>query len=58
MYQGNEVFQLSWKHKLATVKSFKAHISSVSPLSEQLANTWNISFETLYSGQFTYQLSW
>ena len=25
MYQGNEVFQLSWKHKLATVKSFKAH---------------------------------
>ena len=38
MYQGNEVFQLSWKHKLATVKSLKAHISSVSPLSEQLAN--------------------
>ena len=29
--------QLSWKCKLATVKSLKVDISSASPLSEQLA---------------------
>ena len=52
--------QLTWECKLATVNSFKVCILKVSPLSKQMnewittrrANAQNISFETLYSGQF------
>ena len=46
--------ELISKQKLATRKSFKAEISSVSPLSEQelRANALNVSFETLNGGQF------
>ena len=48
-------YQLSWWNKLATVKSFKVDISSISPLSElwQWNYAQNVSFETLYGGQFT-----
>ena len=38
---GNKViwlYQLSWKCKLATVTSYKADVSSVSPSSERRAN--------------------
>ena len=44
---------------MATIKGFKADVSSINPLSEQMvksiwqrAGTWNVSFETLYGGQF------
>ena len=37
---------------MATVKSFKAVILSVSPLSEQGANARNVSFKTLYGNHF------
>ena len=33
--------QLSWKRKLATIKSLKADVSSVSPLSERLSFEWS-----------------
>ena len=33
-------YQLSWLRKLATVKSFKADVSSVSPLSERMEELW------------------
>ena len=38
---------------LTTVKSFEADISGVSPLSERRTDARNVSFETLYGGQFT-----
>ena len=47
-------YRLSWKCNLATVKSFKADVSSVSP-SPSLwlrANAQNVSFEDLYGGKF------
>ena len=47
--------QLSWKRKLATVKSSKADVSSVSPSSLWLrANARNDSLWTLCGGQFTF----
>ena len=53
---GNLVLQLSWKRKLTTVKSKKVDISSVNPSSERWrrANARNVSFFTLYDGQFTF----
>ena len=33
-------YQLSWKRKLATIKSLKADISRVSPLSERFEELW------------------
>ena len=33
--------QLSWKRKLTTIKSLKADVSSVSPLSERLSFEWS-----------------
>ena len=40
--------------------TFKADVSSASPLSEQGANAWNISFKTLHGmvAILHYQLSW
>ena len=46
---GNKViwlYQLSWKRKLTTVMSYKADVSSVSPLSERI---WNANQITLRS---------
>ena len=38
---------------MANVKSFKADVSSITPVSERRAEVWNISFETIYDGRFT-----
>ena len=38
---------------MANVKSFKADVSSITPVSERRAKAWNISFETIYDGRFT-----
>ena len=48
---------INWvDNKLATIKSFKADVFSVNPLSEKMMrglSAQNVSFETLYSSQFT-----
>ena len=55
LYMVIKYCQLSWSRKLAIVKSFKGDILSVSPSSFALTRGYyarNISFGTLYSGQF------
>ena len=51
-------YQLSWQCKVATVKSFKADVSSVSPSSERMTNARNVSIETFTVAYLRYQLSW
>ena len=48
-------YQLRWQRNWATLKSFKADVSSVGPLSERMtkgSKRSNVGFGTLYSGRF------
>ena len=49
------LYQLSWKCKLATVTSWKADVSNVSPSSERGANARNASFSTRYGEKLTFR---
>ena len=52
-------YQMSWQRKLTSVESFKADLSSVIPssvhkgLTPKRLKRQDVSFETLYIGQFT-----
>ena len=53
--QGNSLVSTELiTYRLATLKNYKVNVSSLGPFSEpwQWANTQNISFITLYGGQF------